>query len=459
MIRSVVGMWGIVVIAGLLASGGPARAADPAAPSIESLPAYLASWDLGRSDWTALAGPGGWNESKQSLVFRLMARVARIPADRAVRWEADAPDVSGSLPDAAGDGFVRIRGRAILVAPCHLSGDDAAVAGRPSLDLVRVATGAGGLVDVIVESAPAAWPQWTAIDEPVSVVGLPLGTGAGPVPEGEGHAWPAEPHGLLMLGSRLSWYPATVLGGLGMDYATFDTVADGKPLVAGDTEAFFGLLAAVGKASPGAIAAAAGPQADIIPIIDPSERWFESHRGEPVTIEGVARRATRIAIDDPERRRQVGADHYWELYVFVPTQPIRVNTRVQDDFPVVCCVRSLPEAMPTGERIGERVRVSGFALKRYAYSLPRVRVRSSQGDEELPAGRRETPLFIGETANWLPAPSSRSFAGDLGWVLLGIAAVVGLVLVAAAWSFNRGSRRAAAAAKRRLPDRIELPPG
>lgn len=353
---------------------------------------------------------------------------------------------------------MRVTGRAVVVAPQRLSADDAAVAGRPSLDLVRVATGAGGLVDVIVESAPAEWPRWTAIDEPVSVVGLPLGTGAGPVPEAEGHTWPSGPHGLLMLGSRISWYPATVLGRLGMDYATFDTVADGKPLVAGDTEAFFGLLAAVGKAGPEAIAAAAGPPADIIPIIDPAERWFESHRGEPVTVEGVARRATRIAIDDPERRRQVGADHYWELYVFVPTQPIRVNTRVQDDFPVVCCVRTVPERMPTGERIGERVRVSGFALKRYAYALPRVRVSSSQGDEELPAGRRETPLFIGGAATWLPGPSSRSFAGDLGWVLLGIAAVVGLLLVAAAWSFNRGSRRAEAAAKSRLPDRIELPP-
>ena len=96
-----------------------------------------------------------------------------------------------------------------------------------------------------------------------------------------------------------------------MDYATFATVADGRPLVAGDTEAFYGMLAAAGRADSQALAAAATGITYIIPLIDPAEKWFATHRGDLVTIEGIARRATRIAIDDPAWRQQVGADHYW----------------------------------------------------------------------------------------------------------------------------------------------------
>lgn len=426
-------------------------------PPADSLAAYLSSWDLDRGRWTPLEAEGAWDASRQSLVLRILARLARVPADALAAWQASATNVSQSLPTAAADTLVRVEGRGVFIAPQRLSAEEAALAGRDHLDLLRVATAGGQLVDVILESAPQAWPRWTPIDEPVAVVGLPLTTGPGPVPVAERQIWPSDAHALLMLGSRLSWYPrATLLGSLGMDYATFDTVADGRPLVAGDTEAFYGMLAAAGRADSQAIDSATTGITDIIPLIDPSEKWFATHRGDLVTIEGIARRATRIAIDDPARRRQVGADHYWELYVFVPTPLIRVDDHLQDDFPIVCCVPSLPAEMPTGERISERVRVSGFALKRYAYPLQRVRITSPQGDEETGGGRRETPLLIGRDARWIPSPSPRRISDDLGWVLAGIAAVVGLLLGAAAWASRRAARRQEQETRDRLPDHIDI---
>ena len=433
-------------------------AADPEPAANDSLAAYLASWNLDRTAWTVLAEPGPWDDARQSLVLKLIARLGRVPADRAARWQAAAADVSAALPTAAADDLVRIEGRAVFVAPQRLTADQAAVAGRDAIDLVRVTTAAGTAVDVIVESAPAAWPRWTAIDESAAVVGMPLTAGPGPTPQADGKSWPQEPPALVLLAARIEWYPPTPLGRLGMDYATFATVADGKPLVPGDTAAFYGMLAAAGRAAAGAIAEAAGPPVDVIPLIDPAARWFASHRGDPVTVEGIARRVTRIAIDDPNQRRLVGADHYWEIYVFVPTPPIRIADTVQDDFPIVCCVLTLPDGMPTGDRIGERVRVSGFALKRYAYPLPRVRISSSQGDTERGGGRRETPLLIGSEARWLPGPSPRQWSNDLGWVLLGIAGVVGLLLGGAVWSAQRAARRAERRAREQLPDRVELPP-
>ena len=453
----------IVLVAGIVVAAATgcatSSAADPEPPP-DSLAGYLASWNLDRSQWTDLAASGSWDDTRQSLVLKLLARMERVPAEQLARWQAAAPAVASDLPTTASDSLVSIEGRAVFVAPQRLAAEAAAVAGRNHLDIVRIETTAGAVVDVIVEAAPAAWPRWRAIQEPVVVIGLPLTTGPGPVPAADDETWPSGEHALLLLATRLSWYPAsTLLGRLGMDYATFDTVLDGRPLVAGDTEAFYGMLAAAGQTTPEAIAENSAGITDVIPLIDPAERWFATHRGDLVTIEGIARRATRIAIDDAERRRQVGADHYWELYVFVPTPLIRVNDNLQDDFPIVCCVRSLPAAMPTGERITERVRVSGFALKRYAYPLQRVRITSPQGDEEAGGGRRETPLLIGPGADWLPAPSPRRISEDLGWALAGIAAVVGLLLAVAAWASRRAARRLEQETRQRLPDRIDVPPG
>jgi hypothetical protein len=213
----------------------------------------------------------------------------------------------------------------------------------------------------------------------------------------------------------------------------------------------------LGRATVAGIASAAGQPGDIVPLINPGSGWFAQHRGEPVTVAGVARRATRIEIDDPLRQRQLGTDHYWELFVFVPTPLIKVHGKLQEDYPVVCCVRTLPEGMPTGQQIGERVQVSGFAFKRYGYPLPDVKISSSQGSEEQKGQRQETALLIGREATWLPAPSPTSEVNTLGWVFLSIASVIGLALALAAWSFARDSRRRDRQVRRELPDRIELP--
>jgi len=251
--------------------------------------------------------------------------------------------------------------------------------------------------------------------------------------------------------------PPTPLGTLGMDYSLFDSVVDGQKLVAGDTEAFYATLAAAGRATQAGIESAAGQPGDIVPLINPGSDWFASHRGAPVTIQGVARRATRIEVDDPLRRQQIGADHYWELYVFVPTPLIKINDRLQEDYPIVCCVRLLSEGMPTGEQIGERVRVSGFAFKRYGYPLPDVQISSSQGEKQQLGQRQETALLIGKQAVWQLPPSPTTEVNSLGWIFLALVGAVGLALAAAAWSFARDSRRHDQQARKNLPDTIELP--
>jgi len=412
---------------------------------------YLATWKIDRGARAGLEEPGEWSAAKQDVALRVLARLARVPANLAARWQSDAVPL-GSL--AAGqrvqDQLVRIEGRAKLVTELPLPPEQAELAGRQRLDVVRIVADDGLAVDILADRVPRAWPRGQSIDEPAAAVGLSLAEAGGP-----GSADPAA--AVVIAAAGVSWFPPTPLGKLGMDYGLFDSVADGQKLVAGDTEAFYGLLAAARRATQADLAAAAGPAGDLVPLIDPAQRWFEKHRGEPFTVQGVARRATRIAIDDPLRRQQLGTDHYWELYVFVRTPLIKINDRLQEDFPVVCCVLSLPAGMPTGDAIGERVRVSGFALKRYGYPLPDVRISSSQGDQEQKGQRQETALLIGRQAEWLPAPSPTREIDTLGWVFLSIATAVGLGLAAAAWAFARDSRRGERQARESLPDRIELP--
>jgi hypothetical protein len=413
---------------------------------------FLATWSLDRAARAPLESPGPWDTAKLQLSLRLLARLALAPPDAFAAW-IEAAAAPAPTPPAPGDAFVRIEGRAVFVAPLVLPADLAEIANRPAIDVVRVQA-AAGLVDVIADMVPQAWPRWQAIDEPVSVTGLPVSNTPGPRPEpppGAVAAWPSDPAGLLLVARRVAWHPATPLGSLGMDYGLFDTVVDGQRLVAGDTDAFYALLAAVGRGTQTAIETAAGPVADAVPLIDPGRKWFATHRGDAVTFQGTVRRATRIQIDEPRRRREIGGDHYWELYVFVPTSLIKINDRVQDTYPIVCCVRDLPTGMPTGQSINEPVKVSGFAMKRYAYPLPKV-----QGQDEA-AARQETPLVIGKQALWVPEPSATEATSILGWVFLGLAGVVALVLAFGAWRFNRDARLQRQRQRAALPDKLELP--
>ena len=437
----------ILLALALVAASGPVRSAEP-----DGFATFLAEQEIDRPRRAVLEEAGPWDDARQKAVIRVLARLD-APAALEVPWRLQAK--GPATPPVVEDRLVRITGRAVFVASVPLTEEQAVLAARPRLDLVRIVAAEGTIVDVVVPEAPVPWPRWQPIDEPAFVVGLPLSTVAVLRPTGPADAasWPAAASALLLAAPAVGWNPPTPLGGLGMDYGLFASVVDGKKLERGDTAAFYAMLASVGRAAPGAIEAAAGKAADIVAIIDPARKWFATHRGDPVTVAGIARRVTKISIDEAWRRQEVGADHYWELYVFVDTPLLQVNERKQTDYPFVCCVRTLPAGFPTGDAVGEKVTVSGFALKRYGYPLPDLDVTSSQGDKEIRGQRMETALLIGRTVGWKPQPSAAVAASTLSWIFSTLAALIGLALVYGLWSMNRGGRR------RDLPDRVDLPGG
>lgn len=433
-------------------TGAAARSAE-ADP--ESLRRYLEAFALDREARELLDRPGPWDDDRLAVAVRTLARLSLAPPALADGWRRDAIAVE-EIGTPPADRLVRVAGRAHFVAPLRppvplaLPPEAPDREPRSDVDVVRMVTESGTTIDLLTPSAPRAWPRWRAIDEPASAWGLPLAAGGGPRPAGgAGEDWPDAAPARVLAAPRVAWRAPGLAGAAGMDAGLFDRVADGRRLTADDADAFFALLATAGAAGEGSIAAAAGPPRSIIPLIDPAERWFEKHRGEPVAIQGTALRATRIEIDDPVRRRQTGLDHYWEVFVFVPTPPIEVAGRIQDRYPVVCCLRGLPAGMPAGPSIGEQVRVAGFAFKSYAYPLPR-------GDG--PAERREAPLLVGGDVEWLrPAPAAGG--GPLGAVLAGLAALVGVGVAFAAWRGSRDARHRDRLRRGGLPGQVVLPGG
>jgi hypothetical protein len=422
---------------------------------------FLQERGIDRSTRDTIEHATAWDADVQRVAIRVLRRLG-APEDLWRGWKSSAtpyrPDASAEI----GDGLVTVQGRAVFVAPQPLDEEERALAGQESYDVVRIVPEAAGSssapVDVIVLRAPRAWVRWRVIDEPAVVIGLPLGKGSmprpGPAPA-DGTSWPEAPASLLIAATAVEFRPATPLGSLGMDYALFDAVRDGGKLVAGDTNAVYGMLKAVGGLADDPSAG----RTDIVPIIDPSQRWFERHRGDPVSIVGVARKATRIAIDEPWRRDQTGIDAYWELFVFVDTPPLQVDGREQESYPVVCLVRDVPAGMPTGDSISERVRVNGFALKRYGYPLANVDILSSDGDEALRGRRMETALVVGRSAEWRPIPPMGPTDGFPTWLFLGIVAAVAALIVAGFLSGRRESRLARTRSREELPERIDVPPG
>jgi hypothetical protein len=166
----------------------------------------------------------------------------------------------------------------------------------------------------------------------------------------------------------------------------------------------------------------------VVPLfLDP-----EQNTGEAVLLEGTARRAVRIVVNDDAGSSPSGTgrdnppiEAYYELDLF---------TKDSQHLPIICCVPRLPEGFPTGEVIRESVRVSGVFFKKWAYAR-RTTDEPATRRRALPA-RLQSPLIIAATPEWLPSapPTADEFRGLLG----GIGFVATILII---WIFAAGASR------------------
>lgn len=308
---------------------------------------------------------------------------------------------------------------------------------------------------VFTRSVPKAWlDRPSPLDERASARGLFVKV-IGDRPE------EAQP---VFVAERIAWHPDTLLGRLGMDIGLLDTLVDNQRLTAQESECFYQMLAAVGRARPGQLrqaaqaalalakassGAAAGeaasgveaaPQAlvatdtsdplatgySVVPLFnDPA-----SVRGELVELAGTTRSVLRVELsaEDPLGiRARFGIDHYYQVSLFTPDS---------QGNPITICVRNVPEGMPIGEgpRFAEQIRVAGFFLKKWAYriALPEEVPASSGDDDGEPLRRQLAPMVVARDLVWYPAQPPRRDARSAA-VAAGVLIVVLTVFLVVAW--------------------------
>ncbi|MBN2579326.1 MAG: hypothetical protein JXB10_10075 [Pirellulales bacterium] len=314
-------------------------------------------------------------------------------------------------------------------------------------------------VEIFIEKVPRSWPEGGRPGARVGAEAMFLKF-AGPKF--------TQP---VFAAHRLAWYPPTPLGDLGFDYGLFDDVKQYQPYGQKGREAFYQMLAAAGRAKPGAILAAAekdlaeavnplrptskkkGPSEkkspsglkipDYCPVYDVDDRdrrqfsvfplFFEpeGQLGKPFVLEGTARRVEMIRLGEGDRDviERFHFDHYYEIMLF---------TDDSGGNPITFCVRQLPPGLPegSGPGYGEPLRVAGFFYKVWSYNI------SAEGSAAGPSQirRQFSPLLIGHEPIWYP-PSQPAQHLTLTLVLGAVLVALVALIWIAVWRMNRADRR------------------
>jgi hypothetical protein len=278
---------------------------------------------------------------------------------------------------------------------------------------------------------PQAWLAIQPRNERASVHGLfiKVGDAGGPHPQ------------LVFAAQRVAWQPDQIapelgttadhvmLGNLGFDIGLLDDVTQTnfREITSQDRECFYQMLSAVGRAEPAELQANATGEFSLTALLsDP-----RPHHGRFATVRGVARRVTKIRVDDADIRERFHLDHYYQIDLFLQLgdQIIRVDSpKSKHDgpvyhgtFPVTVCALRLPPDLPESLNPRREVRVPAFFFKVWSYKSEFV-----TGVEKGQLQR--SPMFIALEPIVLP---QKQISNPAGYV-----AVIALVVTASAFWFG-----------------------
>ena len=341
--------------------------------------------DFDESAWQRLGDESIPPEQDLEVFADLADKIARSVPRHLYR-----KNVTGTFPSQRGE-MVRLEGKIVSVTKyggvyrcamdiCKMDIND--LAGTPAQPApVQTEVPAKLSVMLFSSSIPQAWEQDAPIDEPAAAFGIYV------------KSYKGTP---IFVVPAIEWYPGTWLGNLGFNVASFDQVPVGRvteleqhdeetnrrmfKFTEADVEPFYGLLWAVSETPTGWLEAEAKKlQAEeSISVTDLFNRPDET-RGKPVLLRGTAKRIVPTPVTDSAVQSLFGIDHYYQVFLFAEGS---------QGNPIVVCVRSLPEGMPTGdaEDFSVSITVAAVPYKLWIYTA-----------QEKP---HYAPLLAGRSLTW-----------------------------------------------------------
>ncbi len=393
-------------------------------------------------------GPG-----EDDVLAKILYRYSRLGLDNFERWRKE--DVSwDQLAAAPGDYRAEIfalRGRAQRVEEHPLLPELAELVEFDKYYRVTLAIDDSPYRTLIcTRHVPAAWKVGEPIDERAAADGLFLKLGA---------ADTNDPL-LIFAAGRVAWLPdrtdptahvgpdQLALASWGFDIGLWDDVraGNGRGLGDADREAFYQLLATLGRARPESLqqtGKALDVSLDVVPLLEQPQ----AHHGDFLPVQGVARRIMKVPVSDQDVRRRFGIDHYYEIDLFLPLgdKTLRFGKQVAGEeqplyanaFPATLIVRSLPPGLEEGDNLNETVHASAVFFKLWTYRS----AYTSKFGRVQPA-----PLFLAiqpRVVHYQPASTWISGA------LIAAAVALSVVVIGAIFWWYRGDDQEAARQRRR----------
>jgi len=284
----------------------------------------------------------------------------------------------------------------------------------------------GGVRATIVAlRMPRALVDKPKLDEPIGIDGLLVknaGTAEAPLP--------------VLFTRRPAWYPDTTLGNLGMDYGLYDDVRDVSRDLLHEREAFYQLLAAMGRATQPQLAAdaranfdAASGEFSVVPLFGTKEEpnLPRTMRGQLVTLVGTARRAVSVVVNDADIQERFGIKKYYEVSLY---------TADSQQNPLIFNVLELPPDLEEGEDIHVRVRAIGTFLTGFFYQRDATPDEASRG---IRPDRQKAPLLIGKSVEAIPIVVATN--GEWNWLFAAVVVTAVALVGFGIWRMTRGERR------------------
>lgn len=429
----------------------------------------LQSAGLETEDLETFSQAPAWQAKDWQIAGQVIHRLRQFAPEQLTTWAKPWEEVPREAP-LLGE-LIEIEGNAIAYESFKPSEDSPVTSEIAELHRCEIKSqDSTEVFQVLTPTVPILWQEKFELPEPVQVVGVVLQT--------------SESAGVTLLANHVAWFPNSgvstgklLLSQLGMDVALLDHVNQYRPFVSAATsregEAFFACLQVMQevkgeelvrlarqsieqsaedwaarlklwkeeanqhadsalrqniKMAEAVLERSTLGQSSVAPLF----LMAEEQVGELVYLEGIARRAVRIAADS-----ELARPEYFEIDLF---------TADSQNLPIVCCASELPEDFPLGDEIHERVRFAGVFFKNWRY---RTRDIVQEDADELQQKPGFVPVIIGKSPQVIPPIEQETS----GWAIAGGVAVL-LLLGVLLLRLFRSERRGRIARPR---EQIDLP--